>query len=200
MLKRILILVFATVPLVMMSSPPASAIPIIAPGSPITVDPGPPEVFALPIEITGAVNLINWQFDLAFDPSVVQVNTFCDPFSGDVYCGLFYGPVTEGPFTSSNGLFSSALLSSGAIDNISGLLSLVAGAYLDIPPGPSGDGVLAYVEFVTLDPGGDPGFNVENTSVQSSVPEPATLTLLGGGLIALLGLRRRAQLGERQSF
>lgn len=201
MLKRTLLMALTIVSLSVLTPLPVAAIPIISPGTtPITVDAGPPEVFALPVEITGAESLVNWQFDLLFDPSVVQVNTACDPLSGDVYCDLFYGPVTEGPFTSSNGLFLSSLLSNGAIDNIGGQVIGIAGAYLDIPPGPSGHGVLAYVEFVTLDASGDPGFSVGNPSVQSSVPEPTTFVLFSGGLVALFGARNRMRGSERQGY
>src|SRR5262249_34487029 len=54
--------------------------------------------FALPIEISGAVTVSGWQFDLIYNATDVQVNTGCDPFSGDIYCSLFTGPVTEGGF------------------------------------------------------------------------------------------------------
>lgn len=160
----------------------ASAVPIISPGVPFTIDPGPPEVVVLPIEITGAVNLVTWQFDLTFDPSVVQVNTFCDPFT-DQFCDLFFGPVTEGLFTSSNGLFQTLFIP-GVVDNVTGLVSIVAGAYVDLPPGPSGNGVLAYIEFLTLDPTGDPGFTIDGEST-TAIPEPATFALLASGLAAL---------------
>jgi hypothetical protein len=81
----------------------------------------------------------------------------------------------------------------GVVDNISGLISIVAGAYLDIPPGPSGNGVLAYIEFVLLDPGGDPGFTIDDTST-TAVAEPATCALLVGGLAAHLFIRRKRAL------
>ena len=89
--------------------------------------PGP--TFTVPVEIIGAVDLVTWQFDLAFDPADVQAIS-----------------VSEGPFTSENGQFLTLFIP-GVIDNVNGLVSIVAGAYLDVPPGPSGNGVLAYVEF-----------------------------------------------------
>ena len=53
--------------------------------------------FALPIDISGAVNVSGWTFDLTYDSTDVQVNTACDPFS-DPNCSLVTGPVTEVDF------------------------------------------------------------------------------------------------------
>lgn len=44
-----------------------------------------PTTFAVPIDIAGAVNVSSWTFDLTYDATDVQVNTSCDPFSGDIY-------------------------------------------------------------------------------------------------------------------
>jgi hypothetical protein len=160
------------------------AIPTISAGAAI---PQPtPGVFVVPIEITDAVDLINWQFYLAFDPAVVQINVGCDNSGSDPFCDLFNGPVTEGPFT--KGLFS--LFVPGVIDNTSGLLSIVAGAWGDPPPGPSGDGILAYVEFITIHETGNPDIRVTDSSVLSSaIPEPATLLLMGSGFM-MIGVGR----------
>src|SRR5262245_55955336 len=113
----------------------ATAVPTISAGTPIPPPPPLASTFVVPVEITGAVQLITWQFDLAFDPAVVQVNVGCDPVT-DPFCDFLTGPVTEGPFT--QGPFS--LFVPGVIDNVAGLLSIVAGAFGDPPPGPSGDG------------------------------------------------------------
>ena len=51
----------------------------------------------LSIEITGAVDLIFWQFDVFYDASDVQIVTNCDPFS-DPFCNFGGTGVTEGPF------------------------------------------------------------------------------------------------------
>ena len=142
----------------------AAALPEISAGSSIPLSG---TTFVVPIEITGASELINWQFDLAFDPTVVQVNVGCDPAT-DSFCDLFTGPVTEGPFT--EGLFS--LFVPGVIDNTSGLLSIVAGAWGDPPPGPSGDGILAYVEFLTIDARGNPNIRVSDFAVSPSASVP----------------------------
>src|ERR1051326_8886859 len=65
-----------------------------------------PTTFAVPIDISGAVNVSSWQFDLTYDPADVQVNTACDPFSGDAYCSFLFGPVTEGDFFAAGAPFN----------------------------------------------------------------------------------------------
>src|SRR5688572_14070787 len=53
--------------------------------------------FALPVEITDAIELSEWTFDLTYDPTDVLINTACDPFSGDAYCSLLTSPIDVGP-------------------------------------------------------------------------------------------------------
>jgi hypothetical protein len=101
------------------------AVPIISVGS-ATVDVG--DLVTILVFIDDATDLTFWQFDLAFDPAVVQANS-----------------ITEGPFLSA---FGATLFGAGAIDNGAGLISLVTNAYLDLPPNPAGDGVLAEVQFL----------------------------------------------------
>lgn len=199
--KRALLVSLAFASFSLLTPLRTEADPIIAAGTPFSVDAGPPEVFVLPIEITNAVELITWQLDVSFDASVVQVNESCDP-SSDPYCGDFPpGPVTEGPFTSSGGLHTT-LFVPGVVDNFAGLVSLVAGAYTDLPPNPSGGGILAYVEFYWVDsqcslenPDCKPMLNVQNTITSSAVPEPTTLALLAAGFLVLL--RRRLPIAVR---
>ena len=162
-------------------------------GSRITIDA---TTFALPITITDAVHVSSWQFDLTYDPTDVQVNTGCDPFSGDVYCSLFTGPVTEGDFFSSGAPFN--VLNPGFVDLDpstfvqTGLLFGVNGAFGGVPPAPSGDGILAFVEFTQLG-NGRSLISVTGTAVSDvTVPEPATLVLLTTGLL-LPRLRRGIQ-------
>jgi hypothetical protein len=144
---------------------PSTAAPIISVG-PYVVGP----TFTVPIQISGVSDLVTWQFDLAFIPTDFQATA-----------------VSEGPFTSNSG-FALTLFIPGVIDNVSGLVSLVAGAYLDLPPGPSGSGVLALVDFTTIGQGNssiriqDP-LVLEGSSVPAVVPEPTTLTLLASGLL-----------------
>jgi hypothetical protein len=154
----------------------------IAPGSPIILAP---DVLVVPITITDGANVEGWSFDLRYDPLDLQVNAACDPFSGDVYCSLFTGPVTEGDFFATGSPFN--LLNPGFIEldattlAQTGLLFAVNGAYGGFPPGPSGDGVLAYVEFLKVGRGPS-DVTVENPSV-TEAPEPATLALLATGLL-----------------
>jgi hypothetical protein len=136
------------------------------------------------------MNVIGWAFDLRYDPLDVQVNLACDPFSGDVYCSLFTGPVTEGDFFASGSPFN--VLNPGFVDldpitlAQTGLLFAVNGAFGGFSLSASGDGVLAYVEFLKVG-NGSSTVTVENPTV-TEVPEPSTLALLAAGLL-LFGRR-----------
>lgn len=136
--------------------------------------------FAINLHVTDVVKLTSWQFDLAYDPSILHANW-----------------VTEGPFLSSAG---TTLFIPGVIDNTAGLISLVAASFMDLSP-PSGSGVLAAVHFTALRSGISPltasnvfldfsnsGFTITNGSV--GVSEPSTALLLGLGAL-LFGGRRR---------
>jgi PEP-CTERM motif len=180
---------FLAAVLVVLSGLPATAA-IISLGTRINISP---TTFALPIEVSGENSVFGWQFDLTYDPSDVIVNLACDPFSGDVYCSLFTGPVTEGGYFAAGAPFN--LLNPGFVTldpNTflqAGLLSGVNGAFGGSPPFPSGAGVLAFVEFSILGNGTSP---ILVAGAVDSVPEPATLALLGLG-VSLLPLRRTFQ-------
>src|SRR5438034_4292460 len=182
---------------------PVNADPIISVGSYI---PPPPyaalTTFVVPINITVAVDVTFWQFDLSYDASDVQINTGCDPFS-DPYCSLFTGPVTEGPFFGSLSPFNvfnpGFILLDGITLEQLGQLIAVNDSFGGSLPGPSGDGILAYVEFITTAIGtGESPITVVGGSTTSSAPEPSTLALFAGALV-LLGARRLPGL-ERRSL
>ena len=163
----------------------------IAVGTRIPIDA---TTFALPIEIAGGDQITSWQFDLTYDAADVQVNTVCDPFSGDIYCALLTGPVTEGDFFASGAPFN--LLVPGFIDldpitfAQTGLLFGVNGAFGGSAPFPSGNGVLAFVEFTVLGSGDSPITVTGSASdAPQAVPEPGTLALVITGF-AIPRLRR----------
>ncbi len=182
-----------TVALMMGLAAPRSveAVPIVTVGS-ATVNVG--DLVTIFVSITDAVDLTMWQFDLAFDPTVVQANA-----------------VTEGPFLSDFG--DKTTLFVAGFDNGTGLISGVHGAYTDSPPNPAGGGVLAEIQFLALVPGISPlmlsnvflnlsnqGFEIENGEITVTgptppiVPEPATLVLMTSGLalFARYRVRRRS--------
>jgi len=193
MIKRTLA-VLASASVLLLASPQVASAAIISVG-PFVV-PANTDPFAVPILITGGVEVTAWSFDLTYDASDLQINTACDPFT-DPFCSLITGPITEGDFFSAGAPFN--LLVPGVIDldpslfTQTGLLFGVNGAYGGFPPAPSGDGIIAYVEFIHIGTGNGESIRVTNTSVTSAVPEPATLALFTCGLL-LLGaarLRRR---------
>jgi len=182
-MTRALLAALAIALVVMLHPLPSEAVPVISAPF-VTVGVG--DTFTIPIAITGATDLTFWQFDLAFSPAIVRANS-----------------VTEGPFMSA---FGTTLFTAGVIDNVTGLMSLVADSYVDLPPDPSGAGVLANIEFTALGPGvspltfsnvflnlSDQEFSIANGQITvtgtARVPEAATLVLLTSGL-ALLGVRR----------
>lgn len=154
------------------------AFPESNPSPSITI---PADTFLVPIEISDALTLQSWQFDLLFDNTVVEV---VDPFDGS--SGI-YGA----EFTPSESDSLSFILGGFPL-NFLGLVDGVAGMYPSLLDGPSGDGVLAYILFGFVDGPGDPNFRIADATVQQQVPEPSTLALLAAAFL-LLGWGRLAQ-------
>lgn len=153
--------------------------------------------FALPVEITDAIELSEWTFDLTYDPTDVLINTACDPFTGDAYCSLLTGPVTEGDFFATGAPFNLLVPGFIELDPVTlaqtGSLFGVQGAFGGIPRAPSGNGILAYIQFSLLGDGDSP-IDV-GPGGTTSVPEPGALTLLATALMMLGAvplIRRRA--------
>ena len=157
---------------------PAIADPVISVGSAAVVLGS---TFTIPVSIEDAIKLTSWQFDLNFDPLFFQANV-----------------VTEGSLMSS---FGTTLFSPGAIDNNAGLISLASNFYVDLPPVPFGNGVIANLEFTSIAQGysslmlSNVFLNLnDNEFTQAhgyivAIPEPSTLLLLILGFVALT--RRR---------
>ena len=145
------------------------------------IPPPPPGTFYVPVGISGAVNLQNWQFDLLFDNTVVEE---VDPFDGSV--GIYGAEFTPGDAN------SLAFILGGFPLNPLGLVDDVAGFYPGLLNGPSGDGVLAFVlfDFLQGQENNDPKFRIENPIVQQA-PEPATVSLLAAALLIFAFAHRR---------
>jgi hypothetical protein len=156
------------------------SLPLCAPAHASTISVGsftpvsPPATFLVPVEITGAVDLQTWQFDLLFDHTVVEAVS-----------------ISGAEFTVGNPDTTSFILG-GFIFNDLGLVDDVAGAYPSLLTGPSGDGVLALIEFRFLDgqEGADPGFQVDDALTSEAVPVPASALLLLSGVAIVAAVRR----------
>lgn len=159
-------------------------------GASISVSPAHTTVveggaFSVDVVIGGVTNLFAYQFDVAFDPTMLQAVA-----------------VSEGAFLSLGG---PTFFIPGTIDNINGAVWASAGSIQGTSGGASGSGVIATITFNAVMPGVssivafntlllDPDFfTIDFTTTAGvvevvGVPEPASLVLVlfGVGLLAAL--------------
>jgi len=184
MSKPVLAAALAAASILCAGTSPVDAAPIISVG-PYTVSTTNP--FLVPIIISDAEQLIAWSFGLAYDPADLQIN---DPASLD----LFGRPVTEGEFFAAGAPFNVLVPGVIVLDSNTflqtGTLFGVEGSYGGFDPAPSGNGVLAYIEFVTTATGnGTSTIRVTAPSTTTAVPEPSAVLLLASALGACASRR-----------
>lgn len=148
--------------------------------------------FSLDVSITEVTDLFAYQFDIAFDPAVLEAQS-----------------ITEGSLLPTGG---STFFIPGTIDNIVGTISLTADSLIGAISGVTGSGLLANVTFTALMVGESPisplnsillDSNFSNIALASqsggsvtvqqgtAVPLPSSIVLLGAGLLGMLPLRWR---------
>jgi len=150
------------------------------------------QTFTVPVSITDVSDLFAFQFDLAFDPTILQLQS-----------------ISEGSFLNSAG---STIFAPGTIDNTAGTATTTADTLTGTGPGASGGGTLADLTFQAIAPGtstltlsgailldsnlNDIPFTTSNGTVTvgaAAVPEPNGLSWIGAlALGAALRLRRVA--------
>src|ERR1039457_6242576 len=167
--------VVAVLAAALLSVPLLTAQAVISAGS---TDTSVDQIFTLPVSIADASDVYAFQFDLAFDPTILQLLS-----------------ISEGSFLPSAG---STIFIPGTIDNIGGNAISNADTLVGDIPGVSGDGDLVDFTFQAISPGAtslalsngllfDSNFNdIPFTTVDGSVtvtsapvPEPAGLSWIG---------------------
>ena len=172
---------------------------ILSVSAPASVSVG--DTFTVEVNVFQATDLYGFQFDLGFDPTILQATGF-----------------TEGTFLSSIG---STFFFGGSIDNTAGSVAFNTDTLLGAPNGGNGNGLLMSFDFTAIAAGTSPlmisnvvladslgnslNSSVANGSVDVSasenggggggvpVPEPSSLAMMMGGLafMGLVTLRKR---------
>ena len=156
------------------------------------------EGFSLQVSVTNVADLFAYQFDIAFDPSVLAAQS-----------------ITEGTFLSGGG---STFFVPGSIDNTAGLISFTANALFGPITGVDGGGVLAQMTFDAIGGGissvnlsgitlldstlSDMSADVVAGSVQvqpGAVPEPGSFWIVALGIGWLGATRFRRAVKEKVS-
>lgn len=142
----------------------ASAAPITLEVSPSTVTVLPGESFSLNLEVSGAVDLFDYQFDLLFDPAF-----------------LLATDVSDGGFLTSDGgtsLFGGPL---ALIDNPAGVITVLDSLTGPAPPatGVSGAGALLVFKFTALGVGVST-IDLANLILEDSAGTPIAAQIIGG--------------------
>lgn len=157
-----------------------------------SISAGVGTTFNLNLHVVDAMDLTSFQFDLTYNPAILQANL---------------AGATAGAFLPGDWFFTSP----GIVDNLGGQILGVSASGSTV----SGSGILASIEFTVLSAGPsaltassvflnleDPtsgGFTVGNGSVNGGgtpVPEASTACLMALGLLLLWGLRCRRYVGE----
>ncbi len=133
------------------------------------------DTFDVPVSVSGVSDLYAFQFDLSYDPTVLQLLS-----------------INEGSFLPSAG---STLFIPATIDNTAGAATSTADTLIGTIPGASGEGDLAIFDFKAISVGNSAltlsnvtlldssinniAFTTTNGQVVSEVPEPNILPMLG---------------------
>ena len=146
-----------------------SVLPLTA--STISVTPAAPsatvgENFTLSVEVSGASDLYGYQFDIGFDPTVLEAIS-----------------VTEGPFL---GMGGPTIFVPGAIDNTTGSITANADILNGAVSGVTGDGDLLDISFVALAQGTS-GVQIFNVTALDSLGLGQSFTTAGAEVDVLPG-------------
>lgn len=132
----------------------AAVVSLIGPGAPVSAG----STINLDVTVSGVADLASYQFDVGFNPLLVQAIS-----------------VTEGPFLPTAG---PTLFIPGFIDNTGGTVSFNAGALVGFGPGATGNGVLVSMAFLALAPG-TADFSLLSPLLYDSIPNPIDVSTSG---------------------